>query len=241
MADEYAQPSRNPANDDSLVGVLRQAFDKFMQSVDDMIPAKVIAFDRTSNRVQVQPLVMLLTTEGKTVSRAQVASVPVFQISGGGAMLNFNLKSGDTGWLKANDRDISLVMQSGGEGKPNSLRKKSFEDAVFYPDAMRGFTIADEDKENAVLQLLDGSVRIALWPEFVKITAPKGLLISDSDGEQSDNLFIDVSTSGKACRPWPLMTTAERDALPVTADDEGCAVWLTDSHVLSTYNGSSWS
>ena len=37
---------------------------------------------------------------------------------------------------------------------------------------MRGWTIAGEDSENAVLQTLDGTVRVALWADKVKITAP---------------------------------------------------------------------
>lgn len=239
--EQYAQPSRNPANDDSLVGVLRQVLDKFLLGVDDMLPAQVIAFDRNSNRAQVKPLIKLLTTEGQEVERPQIASVPVFQIGGGGMVLNFNLKPGDLGWIKANDRDISLSMQSGGEAKPNSFRKHSFEDGVFFPDAMRNFVIQGEDAENAVLQTMDGNVRVAIWPEFVKVTAPKGLLIANAEASQRDAFMLDISSHGKAARPWPQMTLGERDSIPVTSDDEGAAVWLTDHHRLSTYNGMAWS
>ena len=206
-----------------------------------MLPARVIAYDRKSNRAQIKPLVNLLTTEGKEIERPQIASVPVFQIGGGGMMLNFNLKPGDLGWIKANDRDISLSMQSGGEAKPNSFRKHSFEDGLFFPDAMRNFVINDEDAENAVLQTTDGAVRVAIWPDFVKVTAPKGLLVSDKDGEQSDSFMFDVVANGKASRPWPTMTMSERNAIPVSAKDEGAAVWLADQHRLSTYNGTTWS
>lgn len=179
--EQYAQPSRNPANDDSLVGVLRQVLDKFLLGVDDMLPAQVIAFDRNSNRAQVKPLIKLLTTEGQEVERPQIASVPVFQIGGGGMMLNFNLKPGDLGWIKANDRDISLSMQSGGEAKPNSFRKHSFEDGVFFPDAMRNFVIQGEDAENAVLQTMDGNVRVAIWPDRVKTTVGSSESIVKAD------------------------------------------------------------
>ena len=172
MTNQNANPSVNPADNDSLVGMMRQVLGKFLLNVDDMIPARVVAFDRAQNRVQVQPLIKMVTTSGDLVSRSNVASVPVFQLSGGGFVLNFPLKSGDYGWLKANDRDISLFLQSYSEEKPNTFRKHSFEDGVFFPDIMRGYTIASEDSDNVVLQNYDGSVRISLFENKVKITAP---------------------------------------------------------------------
>jgi len=167
-----ASPSVNPADSDSMVGMFRQVLGKFLQNIDDCIPARVIAFDRASNRAQVQPLIQMVTTAGELVSRANVASVPVYQFSGGGFVLNFPLNAGDIGWLKATDRDISLFLQSFNESAPNTFRKHTFEDSVFFPDIMRGYTIAEEDQENAVIQNYDGSVRISLWPNKIKMTAP---------------------------------------------------------------------
>lgn len=91
--------------------------------------------------------------------------------------MRFPLRTGDLGWIKANDRDISLFKSTYANSAPNTQRKHSFEDAVFIPDTMlRGFTIAEEDTENAVLQNEDGSVRIAIFPDKVKITAPAVLI-----------------------------------------------------------------
>lgn len=167
----HATPSRDPANDGTLLGMARQLLDKFLQGVDDMLPARVISYDRATNRATVLPLVKLLTTDGRQVGRAQVASVPVMQFGGGNVALSFNLVAGNLGWIKANDRDISLILQSYTENAPNTLRKHSFQDAVFIPDVMHGVTIAGEDSGNAVLQTLDGSVKVALWPDRVKIAA----------------------------------------------------------------------
>ena len=175
---DNANPSLNPANTGSMVGMFREVLGKFLQNVDDMLPAKVISFDRATNRAQVQPIIMMVTTEDKTVSRAPVASVPVFQIGGGGFILNFNLLPGDLGWIKANDRDISLYLQAASEAIPNTARKHSFQDAVFFPDPVRGYAINGEDTDNCVLQSLDGSVRVALWSDRVKITAPHIVLDS---------------------------------------------------------------
>lgn len=177
MAKQHANPSRDPANDDSLLGMARQILDKFLQQIDDCLPARVVSYDRTANRARVVPLVKLLTTDNRQVGRAQIAAVPVMQFGGNGVALSFDLKAGDLGWIKANDRDISLILQAYKDNAPNTLRKHSFQDAVFIPDVMHGLTIAGEDAHNAVLQTLDGSVKVAIWPDRVKITA--GALVAE--------------------------------------------------------------
>lgn len=171
MVDPHATPSRDPADDGSLLGMARAILDKFLQGVDDMLPARVVAYDRAKNRATVVPLVKVLTTDNRQVQRAQIASVPVMQFGGGGVVLSLNLKPGDLGWIKANDRDISIVMQSYADNAPNTLRKHSFQDAVFIPDVMHGITTIGEDAANAVLQTLDGAARVAIWPDRVKLSA----------------------------------------------------------------------
>lgn len=239
MSNAHANPSRDPANDDSLLGMARQVLDKFLQGVDDMLPARVVAYNRTTNRATVAPMVKVLTTDGRQITRAQIASVPVLRPGGNGVVLSFDLKAGDYGWIKANDRDISIVMQAYKDNAPNTLRKHSFQDAMFIPDAMTGVTVASEDAHNAVLQTLDGATRLAVWPLFLKIKAAQGLFISDTDGVGSAHTVLDVHSTTKAASPWPKMTTAQRDAIP--SPEEGMAVWVTDTHHLSTYNGSVWS
>lgn len=149
----------------------RSILGKFLAGIDDMLPARVVSFDRDANRVTVVPLVKVLTTDDRLIGRAQVASLPVMRMGGGGMVLAFNLRPGDLGWIKANDRDISLITQSYRDEGPNTLRMHSFQDAVFVPDPMTGVAIDAEDSENAVLQTLDGSVRVAIWPDRLKCTA----------------------------------------------------------------------
>lgn len=202
-----AQPSRDPANDGTLVGMLKQFAQKNLQNMDDCLPAVVIAFDRVANRATVQPMIKVLGTNGQSISRAQIASVPVFQIGGGGFMLNFNLKPGDLGWIKATDRDTSLYLQGCTEQQPNSQRMHSFNDGVFLPQIMQGFTIDPEDAENAVWQTLDGTVRVALWSDRVKITAPRTVV-------ESPVVEVEASTSVLITSP----TTTIDGELVVTGD-----------------------
>lgn len=192
-------PSINPADNDSLIGTMRFAFNKMLQDVNGMLPARVMAYDRVKNRVQVQPLIAVLTTDGSQISRAQIASIPVLQIGGGDFMLNFNLKEGDLGWILANDRDISLFLQSYAEARPNTLRKNNFADSLFIPNVLvQNYNIANEDLENTVLQSVDGKIKISLgtdkikaavadntntatfeiFPDHVEITAIGGLIVN---------------------------------------------------------------
>jgi hypothetical protein len=166
-----ADPSRDPGDDDSLLGTLNTVLRKFLQNTDDMLPARVVAYDRVKNRAQVQPLIALVTTSGDQVQRAQIASVPVIQAGGGGFVLSFNLQPGNLGWIKANDRDISLFLQRFKGGPPNTKRMHSFEDAVFIPDVMTGYTLGGEDAEAAVLQSMDGAYKVSVGGGRVKLAA----------------------------------------------------------------------
>lgn len=166
-----APPSRDPANGGSLLGMANELLRKHLQGVDDMLPARIVSYDRATNRAQVVPVIRILTTDGRQIERAQIASVPVMWPGGGGFILNFPLNPGDLGWIKANDRDISLFLQTFKTNAPNSLRLHSFQDAVFIPHPMTGYSIAGEDAAAAVLQSLDGSVKVSVGAGGVVLAA----------------------------------------------------------------------
>lgn len=186
-----APPSRDPADLGDLAGMVRQVLGKFLQGVDDCLPARVLAYDRATNRAQVQPIIAMLDTNDRIVPRAAVASVPVLVMGAGGFVLSFPVKPGDLGWIKANDRDISLFLQAYAEAAPNTLRKHSFEDAVFIPDAMRGYTIAGEDADAVVLQSLDGSARVSLSADRVKVKHPTEVVVEAPLATFTGNVQVD--------------------------------------------------
>jgi hypothetical protein len=169
-----SRPSLNPADIDSLVGTLRFVVNKILQNSDGVLPAQVVAFEQSSTgaRVQVQPLIMMVDTFGNKIPRAQIASVPVIQLGGGGYFMSFPLKAGDLGWIIASDRDISLFLQNYVQSAPNTYRMKNFADAVFIPAVMTGYNISEGDAESMVIQNLDGTIKISLSPTQVTITAP---------------------------------------------------------------------
>jgi phage baseplate assembly protein gpV len=168
-----SNPSIDPADNGSLLGSVTFAFKKMMQAVNHMLPATVINYDRATNRVQVQLSVNLVATDGSQIARPQLASIPVFVFGGGGFRLSFPLKTGDLGWVIANDRDISSFLQSYSQSAPSSPRLFNFSDGVFFPDVMTGLnTISGADANNVVLQNDTATISISLSDTEINIIAP---------------------------------------------------------------------
>jgi phage baseplate assembly protein gpV len=187
-----APPSANPADVGSLQGLLRVFGQKLAQNTDDMLPARVVAYDRATNRATVQPLVQMVTTQGERIARAQIPSVPVFQYGGGGFVIAFPLAPGDLGWIKASDRDIGLVLQTLGEAEPNTARTHSFQDGMFYPDVLRQWTLDEADADRLVIQSTDGATRIAVGADIVAVTSSGSVTV------EAEGLEATVSTANIA-------------------------------------------
>lgn len=169
MTDAFQPYSSDPANEDSLAGVIRTVLEKHKQQTDDMIPAKVVAYDRQAGRVTLQPMIKMVTTTGEEVSRAQVVNIPVVNPGGGGFHLSFPIKVGDLGWLKASDRDLSLFNKDKSEQPPNTRRMKSFSDGMFIPDRMESRGLAETEEDAVVLSSDDGAVRIVMLGTGISI------------------------------------------------------------------------
>lgn len=165
-----SNPSIDPSNLGTVTGLFRHVFNKLLQSVDGVLPAKVIAYD--GKYVQVQPLIAVMGTDGSLTPRGQIAKIPVVKFGGGGFIFNIPLNPGDLGIIVASDRDISLFLQSNNESAPNTFRIKNFADSYFIPTVLNNYEIDEEDLSNAVVQKTDGTVKISLSADTVKITAP---------------------------------------------------------------------
>ena len=215
----FSPPSRNPTNDDSLQGVLEVVLDKHLQGVDDMLPAQVVAYDRDDNMATVQPLITIVTTDGVVIRRAQLADVPVLRMGGNGVVMSFHLAQGDLGWIKSNDRDISLYKQNKAETIPNTNRKHSFSDAIFIPDVFKGVTINSGHKTHAVIQSGDGTSGVAYM---------------------TGSNVMDIFSTTMAFK-LPRMTHSQRNAIP--SPQGGMMVYCTDAPVGFSYytDGSGWS
>lgn len=171
MSDQQ-QPVNDQANTGSLTGLNKEVLVKWLrEEVDDCLPARVISYDDATNRATIRPIVQLGLSDGSKLSRGQIANIPVYRFGGGGFFMRFPVKPGDLGWLKANDRDISLTMQAGGgEDWPNTKRLHSFSDAVFYPDTFKQWVISAANADAAVWQSMDGEVCISLASDGISLS-----------------------------------------------------------------------
>lgn len=125
--------------------------EKLSASIDCVIPGIVQSYDKATNRATVKPAITGVASQGQKISKEALTNIPVLQLSGGGVRMSFPIKAGDTGWLVACDRNISIFKQNLTESAPNDYRKHKFEDSFFIPDAINAdgvddFTIASESQ-----------------------------------------------------------------------------------------------
>lgn len=186
------KPNADSANNDSLAG----GMDAFLagwvrDNLDDMLPAVVVSYDPNKNRATLQPLVMIGTTDGSKKPRARIENVPVFRYGAGGFFQRFPVKAGDFGWIKANDRDISLVLQRGGQQDwPNTKRRHNFSDAMFYPDTIKGWVVAPADLEAMTLQSLDGNSVVSIAQDAIELRVGAQVLRLDASGLKHNGINI---------------------------------------------------
>jgi len=168
--------NRSPS-DLSFEGGMRAFANMMGMDTENLLPAKVVSYDRAKNIATVQPLIMIVDVTDNTAMRNEIAELPVFSFGGGGFHINFPLKAGDLGWMLAADRDIGLFMKSLGPSKPTTRRQHKFNDSWFIPDVFRQYTINGADSNSMVIQTTDGATRIAIKPGEITITAPSKVKI----------------------------------------------------------------
>lgn len=118
-----------------MTEVLRTVLNKYSrEQLNDTIPAQIISYNGSTNKAVVKPLLAMSTGKDR-VDRPNLFDIPVLRNGGGGFLISFPIKTGDYGWLKATDRDISNVLLNQDNTQlPPTNRHHSFEDAVFIPD-----------------------------------------------------------------------------------------------------------
>lgn len=182
-------PNTNSEKGD-LTSNLRLFFESFIkENLDDMLPCKVVAHDRDTNRVDIQPLIMLKATDGSKINRQIIKNIQVFRFGGGGFFISIPIKVGDFGWIKANDRDISLMVQSGGKADiPNTKRLHSFNDGLFFPDTLKDWVINGKNANALVISSMDGSTCIAVDNGRVEIDT-QDLIINATNIQFNSSTF----------------------------------------------------
>ena len=155
-------PDIDPANNGSLVGVMNFAVQKMMQAMNGMLPAQVTSYDREKNRVEVQLMISLKTTDGSQIPRPHLVNIPVLALGGGTFSISFPLKAGDVGWVIAADRDISTFLQNYTQTAPPTTRMHNFADGMFIPDLMKNYNISSANEDYVIIQSTDGTMSIEM-------------------------------------------------------------------------------
>ncbi len=120
-------------------------------------------------KVNVRPLIKVVAQDGTSTDRGIIEGLPVFTAGAGDRFMSFNVTKGDIGWLDACDRDISLFLQSYDNVEPPTSRMHTFSDARFIPDIMTNITVAEEDATAMVISTRDGTVKIAIDDDEIRI------------------------------------------------------------------------
>lgn len=166
-------PNQNPADTGSILGAAKTLLNAIKSDIDGMLPVKVVSHDRAKRTVKVEHLIDVILSDDTTMARGTQSTVQTLVLGGGGFVVDFYLPPGSLGWLLAADRDLSIFKQSFKTERPNTLRKKTFEDALFIPDVMTGYDVASEDQQAMVIQSMDGLTKISLTNDRIKMTGKK--------------------------------------------------------------------
>ncbi len=162
-------PAREPSDTNSLEGLCRLLKDLTLMDMEKVTPGIVESYDRTTNRAVVKPAISGVASLGQKIPKDAVVNIPVLTLQGGGIFLSFPLKQGDTGWLVACDRDISIFKQNLEESSPNSYRKHCFNDAFFIPDKINQITVGEDDEGAVVISTLSGNTKFSLMEGEIKL------------------------------------------------------------------------
>lgn len=200
-------PSYNPANVSSQAGSTDFVIRKALEKLEKVAPAKILSYNRTTNRASVQILNQSITSTGEKLTKKPLDNIPVLMMSGGGFTFSFPIQEGDTGWLVAADRDISVFKQLLQVFAPASYQIHRYKDSFFIPDKVNGFEIAEDDTNAVILTSLDGTTKVSVKAGQVTITAPQTVIngnlqvngsITSTDTITSDTDVIAAGISGKS-------------------------------------------
>lgn len=151
-----------------LPGLSEMILNKVKKDIENSLPCEVVKVHER-NLVDVRPLIKKVAS-GQAFSRQIIPNIHSEIFGAGDLLISFPVKVGDRGWIIASDRDISLFLQNDAESEPPTARKHSFNDARFIPDIMKNFTISEDDIDALVIQNRDGTVKIALDQNEIRIT-----------------------------------------------------------------------
>ena len=184
-------PAHNPADVNTLDGMNNIFLDKISMSIENVIPGIVQSYDKTTNRAVIKPAITGVASQGQKISKEPLQNIPVLNLSGGGFIISFPIKTGDTGWLIACDRNISIFKQNLVESAPNDYRKHKFEDAFFIPDKINNVPLTNPN--SLLMQDETGAIKLELTNTGINLT---GLTSITGNTSVIGNLTVSTGATG---------------------------------------------
>lgn len=184
-----------------MTEVLRTVLNKYSrEQLNDTVPAQIISYNGATNKAVVKPLLAMSTGKDR-VDRPNLFDIPVLRNGGGGFLIAFPIKTGDYGWLKATDRDISNVLLNQDTTQlPPTNRHHSFEDAVFIPDqGLKNIPVGNGislQNESGTSRIDVKDDQVGLSSTDVNIAATNGFSISSPGSGGGAGTSLSSSPSG---------------------------------------------
>lgn len=111
--------------------LLEKAKDNSQLDIRVSMPAKVIAYDISTNTVEVEIMATMTTKDDDSVEYPPLVDCPCVFTRGGGFHVTHPYKSGDTGMVVFSDRCIDAWFESGRAMPSMDFRVHSMSDAYF--------------------------------------------------------------------------------------------------------------
>lgn len=199
--------------------IARAIFGKKIAEIRTGTIAQVVAYDKATNLVSVQPVVESVRSKDPrnltTILLPQLDDVPVKQRGSGKGMLTCAPAVGAYGWLSFSDRCIEQWITDGGTGSPRASRMFDLNDCVFDPGLYPLTVDGDNGKidggiadDRISLRTRSGNTEISvLHDETVQVSNASGSVVINTSGE----VIINGGTALVARKDDPTLVNATTD------------------------------
>lgn len=168
-------------------------------SIETMLPAKIISYNNVTKRASVKILVSLSydDMQDEYIDIPVLNDVPVGIPVGGGFVISMPLQEGDTGRICIFSKDIDSYKSYGGKQKVINESKFYFSNSIFIPD-FHPFSedIGDLPPESLYIGKMDETIGIQINPNksfVVKRDGENLLEISEDKTVSINNLESNIS------------------------------------------------
>lgn len=144
----------------TLSSILNRAIEKNMNEIHTSMPGQVQAYDFSTQKASVKPLIKKKYKDGKEDSLPVIVNVPVIFPRAKDFSMTFPIQPGDYVLLVFTERSMEKFLALGGEQDPGDFRKFDLTDAVAIP-GLYPFSVPSiaDNNEDFLLKFHDNFVR----------------------------------------------------------------------------------